>query len=149
MLRQDIIDGHILSNESIRSTKKAVLTSITTLVNMKIYIKTAHGVSNVNYGGPKWNIWPHGIGQGNGYGPAIWVFISSPLLKIMRYNGYGTSIHSPITKEKMQMAGFSFMDDTDQCKMTMSNVPWEQQLNKTQESLTLWESLLRSTGGAI
>ena len=67
----------------------------------------------------------------------------------MRYNGHGTSIQSPITNEKLEMAGFSFVDDTDQCEMTMCNTTWEHQMQKTQKSLNLWESLLRTTGGAI
>ena len=127
----------------------AALSSIKTLVEMKMKIKTAHGVSETTYGGNEWEIWPHGIGQGNGYGPAIWALISSPLLTIMRQQGYGTNIHSPITKETLQMSGFSFVDDTDQCEMMMTNRDWTSHKIATQESLTLWESLLRSTGGAI
>ena len=116
---------------------------------MTIHIKTAHGVSNKHYGGTQWTVWPHGIGQGNGHGPVIWALISSPLLKIMRYKGFGTSINSPISNEKLKMAGFSSVDDTDQCKMTMKNKDWHNQLQSTQKSLDLWESLLRTTGGAI
>ena len=125
------------------------LSSIKTLVNMRMHIKTAHGISRCSYGGPEWRMWPHGIGQGNGYGPAIWALISSPLLKIMRLKGYGTRINSPISMEKLNMSGFSFVDDTDQCEMTMANKDWQQHMNYTQKSLTLWESLLRTTGGAI
>ena len=128
---------------------QAALSSIKTLVNMNIHFKTAHGISKVKYGGTDWKIWPHGIGQGNGYGPAIWALISSPLLKIMRFKGFGTSIHSPISNEKLKMARFSFVDDSDQCEMTMANKDWTSQMCSTQQSLTLWETLLRTTGGAI
>ena len=127
----------------------AALSSIKTLVNMRIRIKTAHGISKTQYGGSDWKVWPHGIGQGNGYGPAIWALISSPLLTIMRKQGHGTSIHSPISNEKLTMAGFSFVDDTDQCEMTMRNKSWENQMLMTQKSLNLWETLIRTTGGAI
>jgi hypothetical protein len=129
--------------------RKAAYSSIKTLVGMTMCIKTMHGTSELNYGGNEWETYPHGIGQGNGYGPAIWAIISSPLLQIMRNKGYGTSIHSPITKETLQMAGFSFVDDTDQCEMTMASKSWEEQLRDTQSSIELWESLLRTTGGAV
>lgn len=59
------------------------------------------------------------------------------------------NIHSPITKESLRLAGFSFVDDTDQCEIDMHNIEWAEHLEKTQESLTLWECLLRTTGGAI
>ena len=129
--------------------QKGALSSIKTLVEMRMRIKTAHGVSVSRYGGNEWDRWPHGIGQGNGYGPAIWALISSPLLTIMRHQGYGTNIHSPITKEGLKMSGFSFVDDTDQCEMVMRNRDWTTHKQVTQDSLTLWESLLHTTGGAI
>lgn len=59
------------------------------------------------------------------------------------------NIHSPITKESLRLAGFSFVDDTDQCEIDMHNMEWAEHLEKTQESLTLQECLLRTTGGAI
>ena len=127
----------------------ATVSSIKTLVEMKINIKTAHGVSAINYGGEEWDIWLHGIGQGNGYSPAIWALISYPLLQIMRNQGYGTYIHLPITKESLKMSGFSFVDDTDQCKMTMRNKDWDKHTRSTQDSLALWESLLHTIGRAI
>jgi hypothetical protein len=67
----------------------------------------------------------------------------------MRLKGFGTNIYSPITKEDLQMAGFSFMDDTDQCEMVMKNREWTVHKRVTQDSLDLWESLIRTTGGAI
>lgn len=129
--------------------ERAAISSISTLVGMEMKIRTAHGISKVKYGGLEWEKFPHGIGQGNGYGPAIWALISSPLLYILREKGYGTSIESPITREALRMAGFSFVDDTDQCEMTTNNREWSEQLLDTQKSIDMWESLLRTTGGAI
>ena len=91
----------------------------------------------------------HGIGQGNGYGPIIWAGISSPLLKILRKRKYGVHLMSPITKEEMEMAGYSFVDDTDQIELRDEETLWENVLTNAQASLQLWECLLRTTGGAI
>lgn len=44
---------------------KAAHSSIKTLVEMEMNIKTAHGVTEIKYGGEDWDDWPHGIGQGN------------------------------------------------------------------------------------
>lgn len=105
--------------------------------------------NKVTYGGLEWETLPYGIGQGNVYEPAIWALICLPLLYLMRKKGYGMSINAPITKEALRMAGFSFVDDTDQCEMTMEFKNWEEQLQDTQKSIDLWESLLRTTGSAI
>ena len=78
--------------------KAAAWSSIATLATMTMRIKTVYGISELEYGGEAWEDFPHGIGQGNGYGPAIWAAISSPLLKIMKEKGYGTHIKSPIKK---------------------------------------------------
>jgi hypothetical protein len=57
--------------------------TIYTILNMKYYIRTSYGDSLVYYGGERWEEKPHGCGQGNGYGPALWAYISSPLLTIL------------------------------------------------------------------
>ena len=57
--------------------------SITGLIDMEMSIRTVYGDSKQKYGGKKWKKFPHGIGQGNGYGPAIWAAISCPLLKLL------------------------------------------------------------------
>ena len=130
--------------------KAAAWSSIETLTSMTIRIKTVYGISELEYGGDEWEDTPHGCGQGNGYGPAIWAAISSPLLEIMKAKGYGTHISAPITKEQLHMAAFSFVDDTDQIEINNSvHHPWNHLVHRTQSSLSLWESLLRTTGGAI
>ena len=130
-------------------SEAAAMSSVETLATMQMKIKTVYGVSKVAYGGDEWEDCPHGCGQGNGYGPAIWAAISSPLLKIMKEKGFGTNISSPITKEQLHMAAFSFVDDTDQIELNLEHHPWNKLLQRAQASLTLWESLLRTTGGAI
>ena len=116
---------------------------------MEHYIRTAYGDSEECYGGAQWEIKPHGVGQGNGYAPAIWAGISSLLLKAMRDKGYGTRITSPISRVFLHMAGYSFVDDTDLVETSKPNETWEDLFQRTQHGLELWECLLRTTGGAI
>ena len=54
---------------------------------MKHHVMTVYGISEKYYEGEKWQevgIGPHGNGQGNGNGPALWASISSPLLSTLR-----------------------------------------------------------------
>jgi hypothetical protein len=55
----------------------------TTLQNATHQVRTGYGDSSTSYGGPNWTTPMHGIGQGNGAGPAIWAVLSSPLLNIL------------------------------------------------------------------
>ena len=55
----------------------------------------------------------HGTGQGNGASPAIWAVVSTPILNMLRAEGYGAFFECPITKERAEMVGFAFVDDTD------------------------------------
>ena len=121
-----------------------------TLVMMERKIKTVYGESELGYATSKLlDEILHGIGQGNGYGPIIWAGISSPLLKILRERGSGVKITAPLSKEELKMAGYSFVDDTDQIEMNNEEMVRDNVLSNAQAGLELWECLLRTTGGAI
>ena len=119
------------------------------ILDMEMRIRTTHGDSEVTYGGEKWLKVPHGCGQGNGYGPAIWACISSPLLIILKKKGHGINITSPITRSIFRFSAISFVDDTDTIEMAKEGETWEELFNRTKQGLDLWESLLRTTGGAL
>ena len=63
--------------------KEAAQSIISTLGQMEHHIRTAKGDSVRTYGGLKWICLPHGIGQGNGAGPAIWTCVSTPLFEAL------------------------------------------------------------------
>ena len=129
--------------------ERAARASIENLVSMPRTVKIVYGESEEAYATNRLlDEILHGIGQGNGYGPIIWAGISFPLLKILRNRKYGVHVYSPITKEEMEMAGYSFVDDTDQIELN-EETEWENVLENAQGSLELWECLLRTTGGAI
>jgi Reverse transcriptase (RNA-dependent DNA polymerase) len=60
------------------ATKNMVRAMFRTITKMRRCIRTSYGDSNVFYS--KENFKFHGILQGNGAGPAIWVMISTPML---------------------------------------------------------------------
>jgi hypothetical protein len=61
-----------------------------TLQNLEHFICTVYGDSEESYGGNLWVIPMQGVYQGNGAGTLIWVVVSSPLLDIIREEGFGT-----------------------------------------------------------
>lgn len=91
----------------------AAQSTIATIMNMKHHVRTRYGDSKAFYGGDKWETKPHGCGQGNGYGPALWECISSPLLYVLRQEGFGTTLSQPIKGEIVHLSAFAFVDDTD------------------------------------
>ena len=127
--------------------------TITGLIELKHYIRTVHGDSTTYYGGDKWvkdgGLLPHGNGQGNGDGPGLWAGISSPLMIILRSLGYGILFRSSISDELMQLAAFGFVDDMDYIQTALWHENEQDVFEKTQKGMVLWESLLRTTGGAI
>ena len=126
----------------------AAKSSISTIINMKHFVRTTYGDSAQYYGGEKWLTKPHGCGQGNGYGPALWACISSPMLMLMKEKGYGTKLQRPISGQKLTISAFSFVDDTDIIETNERNDE-HQLLDQAQSSIDTWEALLRTTGGAL
>jgi Reverse transcriptase (RNA-dependent DNA polymerase). len=136
----------------------AAQATVSTIFNMKHYVRTRYGDSKHYYGGDKWNTKPHGCGQGNGYGPALWACISSPLLNILRQEGFGTKIVQPIQNKPIHISAFSFVDDTDiiqthnssqesSTPISLQNI--DDLFRTTQSALDLWAGILGVTGGAL
>ena len=53
------------------------------------------------------------MGQGNGAGPQIWAVVSTPVLNMLRKEGYGAFFEASISGEKLTFVGYAFVDDTD------------------------------------
>jgi len=92
----------------------------------------------------------HGVGQGNGAGPAIWAVVSTPLLAMLRNSGVGTFFKSPISGREIRFVGYAFVDDTDLIRTAHDNINTGiEVVNELQRALDLWEGGLHATGGAI
>jgi hypothetical protein len=93
--------------------KSVVDCLFTTLQHATHKVRTGYGDSAIYYGGSCWLVPLHGIGQGNGAGPAIWVVISTLLLNILLNKGYGCEIRDPISGKRYKFVGYAFVDDTN------------------------------------
>jgi hypothetical protein len=54
-----------------------------------------------------------GIYQGNGAGPVIWAVVSSPVLQILRPEGFGAFFKATLSGDDIRLVGYAFVDDTD------------------------------------
>jgi hypothetical protein len=68
----------------------AIVCMFSTLQNLEHTVRMIYGDSKRTYGGQLWIVPLHGSGQGNGGGPMLWAVVSTPVLKVMRSEGYGT-----------------------------------------------------------
>jgi hypothetical protein len=120
-----------------------------TLQNATHKVRTGYGDSTQTYRGSNWTIPMHGIGQGNGAGPAIWAVLSSPILNMLRTNGHGGEFYSPFSKEWTQFVGYAFVNDTDliASRPTMESYP--EAVCAIQSAVDAWEGGLKATCGAI
>jgi hypothetical protein len=121
----------------------------TTLQNAKHQVRTGYGDSKTSYGGIKGNLPRHGIGQGNGVGPATWAVLSTPVLNMLRKKGFGCEFISPISQEYNSFAGYAFVDDTDVIESKPSTDSYQDSLMNLQQAVNDWEGGLKATCGAI
>jgi hypothetical protein len=118
---------------------------------LRHHIRTAFGDSTVSYGGdlkpgdpPK-----HGVGQGNGTGPAIWAILSTPGLDLLRSQGTSVNLQSALSHETLRMAGYSFVDDTDLPQVSESSTNFADVLHQMQCAVDLLGRCYLRHGGAI
>jgi hypothetical protein len=130
-------------------TSQAVDCMFTTIQEAAHQVQTGFGDSGSTYGGTAWLIPIHGIGQGNGVGPAIWAVVSTPLLNILREHSYGLTFITPVSRVCIHFAGFAFVDDTDLLQMLQHGAPADCVRLKLQEVVDCWEGVLSATAGAI
>jgi len=121
---------------------------ITTIHEMQHHIWTTFGDSAQLVNRQSWQAPIVGIGQGNGAGPHIWVVVSSPMLDVMRSDGFYAQVLLAISLLSQQIVSFAFVDDTDLC-MFGHHVNSQNITNEMQQSVNYWEGLLRTTGGAL
>ena len=121
----------------------------TTIRNLEHRIRTVYGDSDIGFCGRLWSVPIQGIGQGNGAGPQIWALVSTPVLNMLRREGYGAVFESAISRERVSFVGYSFVDDTDLVTTEGLLAGHRSVGHKMQGALDAWEGGIRATGGAI
>jgi hypothetical protein len=121
----------------------AIVCMFTTLQNMEHTVCTVYGDSNNSYGGNLWLIPMQGIFQGNGAGPMLWAIVSTPVLKVMRSEGFGTFFRACISGEDIRFIGYSFLDDTDLIQTARHSNDQEADIAaEMQHAINTWEGAI-------
>jgi hypothetical protein len=98
---------------------QAIESMLTTIQNMRFYLRTGYGNSDDYEGGESTGkddpIKPQGMCQGNGASPvAAWAVAMIPIMiRAHRKKDHGAFLISPISGLKCQLIGGLFVDDTD------------------------------------
>jgi Reverse transcriptase (RNA-dependent DNA polymerase) len=131
-----------LSLQRLGVTQPTIQVMFNTLSQMRHYIRTKFGDSDSFYQESSQKF--HGIGQGNGAGPMIWVAVSSPLLMRLHAQGHGITIRSANTD--FHFTSFTFVDDNDLIQTITDIIDTT---SEAQASLDMWATDLRTSGGAL
>lgn len=107
-------------------------------------VRTIYGDSTMKYSALDCKGY-HGILQGNGAGPCIWVMVSSPLLDHLRDTGHGVPIVDHNTGEERNIPAISFVDDND----LIEKLGRFNDISKTQASFDTWNTDLTAISGAL
>jgi hypothetical protein len=118
--------GHTQASMSMQrvGVPKNIINCLFTTLQEAIHkVRTGFGDSKAHYGGSVWLVPIHGIGQGNGAGPAIWAVVSTPLLNVLREKGYGCEVVCPLSSKFFRFVGYAFVDDTDVIQSLLGENP--------------------------
>jgi len=74
----------------------------TTLQNLQHHVWTLYGDSTMWVGTKIWAVPVAGISQGNEAGPQIWVVVSTPILNLLRQEGYGATFQALVSRDLIQ-----------------------------------------------
>jgi hypothetical protein len=132
----------------------AIESMLTTIQNMKFFLRTGYGNSTNYAGGESMDVTDpvktQGMCQGNTAAPAAWTVTSIPMIAAHKRRGHGAHFIAPILDITGHIAGGLFVDDTDLVHVDMRTVESIIEAHsRLQESVINWGSLLIATGGAL
>jgi hypothetical protein len=132
----------------------AIESMLTTIQNMKFFLRTGYGDSAAYAGGESNNnedpVKTQGMCQGNGAAPAAWTVTSIPMIAAHKHKGHGAHFIAPILDISGHIVGGLFVDDTDLVHVDMRVVETILEAHSwLQESVLNWGCLLIATSGAL
>ncbi len=98
--------------QSLGVPKPAIVSMLSTIQDMKFYLRTGFGDSK-DYAGATGGVKTQGLCQGNGAAPAGWTVTSIAMIQAHKRKGHGVRLTCPITKKEMHLVGMLFVDDTN------------------------------------
>ena len=120
---------------------------IGTLEQVQHHVRTTYGDSAASYCGIEIPL--QGIGQGNGAGPAIWLVVSIPIINMLKTQGFGFKMRTPLSHAGFAFVCYTFVDDTDLVHSPSPTISTDTLLSEMQSVVDHWEGGLRASGGAL
>ncbi len=134
--------------------KPAIDSMLTTIQDMKFYLRTGYGDSEGYAGGARPGeidpIKTQGMCQGNGASPAAWTVVAITIINAHKRKQHGTHFIAPISKAAGHLVGNVSVNDTDLIHLNMRETETEKLAHdRFQTSIHNWGKLLLATGGAL
>ncbi len=127
----------------------AAETMLSTIENMKFFLRTGFGDSTTFAGGGI-SVKTQGLMQRNGASPAGWAVISICILGAHGKKGHGAKFTCPITLLQNHLSVVLYVDDTDLLHIDLTKSETVDEVHRAiQESVYSWGNLLIATGGAL
>ncbi len=98
--------------QSLGVPKAVVVSLLSTMQDMKLFLRTGFGDSKVHAGSTEGKK-TQGLCQGKGAAPAGWTVTSITMIQAHKRKGHGVHLLCPITKTPLHVVGTLFVDDTD------------------------------------
>ena len=99
---------------------------LTTLQEMRFFLRTGYGNSTGYVGGSKdlsiMAVKNQDMCQGNGASPAVWTAVSIPMILAHKRKGHGAHLVTPILNQSCHLVGGLFADDTDLFHLNMRRI---------------------------
>jgi hypothetical protein len=135
--------------QSLGMPKEAAVSMLSTIQDMKIFLRTGFGDS-MAYTGLSGGKKTQGLCQGNGVAHAGWTATSITMIRAHKRKGHGVHLRCPITETPLHSAGSIFVDNTDLEHFDMTKLQTIDKVHANfQESILNWGKLLLATGGAL
>ena len=142
-----------LSMQRVGVPTEPIVCMFTTIQQMKHYVRTVYGEAKQYFGGEQAKLFAvpiQGVGQGNGAGPQIWAIVSTPVLQLLRREGFNVFFKFAISDESISFVAYAYVDDADNIVNCIEEeATYYDVLDKMQSSMDHWEGGIRATGGAI
>ena len=128
-----------------------VIYMLITIQLMLYFLCMAHGDSTAFYGGQQENEHPfQGVCQGNGGGPALFLSISAPCVKMLHRQAFTATFRGALLAVLFTLVGLLHVDDTDLiiCALNDTKLLYDIFVHM-QKMILCWHGGLCTTGGSL
>ena len=129
--------------------QSAATTMLTTIQDMKFFLRTAFGDSK-DFAGSTIKIKTQGLGQGNGGAPKGWCVITITILRAHGKKGHGATLMAPVSRVRQKISTILFVNNNDLLQINMEASETIQEVYRAiQRAVFNWGKLLIAMRGIL